>query len=244
MQPRRLNMQYFCRSRWLRWGLAVWPWFATGCAEGPFSGAMASMSPWVRKKWEEDEKFGPTYYRRIADLKALRTAAPRLEPARQEQLAAEMAQLVQTDPNAMIRSEAVAVLGTLKGPAAIAALNAAVTDADRDVRIAACRAWGRVHSTDAVSVLSQVAEADADLDVRLVAIGELGTFQDPTVVQALGKALDDSDPAVQFRAVQSLKSSTQRDLGDSVPAWREFVQGKEPASDQTPSMVQRLYEWF
>jgi HEAT repeat protein len=155
-----------------------------------------------------------------------------------------MAELVQSDPNAMLRSEAVAVLGELGGPTAITALKAAISDNDQEVRIAACRAWSRMHTEEAMDLLAQVVERDADVDVRMCAIAELGTFKDASAVQALGKALDDNDPAVQQRAVAALQQATGRNFGDSVPAWRDFVEGREPPSSATPSIVQRFLPWY
>ena len=95
-----------------------------------------------------------------------------------------------------------------------------------------------------MAILGRVVEQDSDIDVRLSALNDLATFKDSAAVQTLGKALDDYDPAIQFRAVQALKTSTGLDYGDSVPAWRDYVQGRQPTPPESPSLVQRLYEWF
>jgi hypothetical protein len=39
----------------------------------------------------------------------------------------------------------------------------------------------------------------------------------------LARALEDADPAVQYRAVASLKKVSGRDLGNDVNAWREWA---------------------
>src|SRR6185503_2643700 len=112
-------MQQTFRASWWWLSLAILPWF-TGCADGMYV-AMASVNPWVRQKWAEDEKYGPTYHRRMAELRGLRSTASRLEPQRKESLAVDMSELIQSDPNPMLRSEAIAVLGELGGSTATAA---------------------------------------------------------------------------------------------------------------------------
>ena len=47
---------------------------------------------------------------------------------------------------------------------------------------------------------------------------------------ALGEALADADPAMQYRAVLSLKQATGKDLGNSVDRWQQYVKGEQPAS--------------
>lgn len=64
---------------------------------------------------------------------------------------------------------------------------------------------------------------DAELDVRLSAIRTLGSLRDKAAIPTLAKALEDPDPAVQYRAVASLKQVSGRDLGDDVNAWREWA---------------------
>jgi HEAT repeat protein len=215
----------------------------TGCADGPF-GDLAALNPWIRQKWQEDERFGPTFHRRLADLRALKSSAPGLEPDQKEKIAADMGTIIQNDGNPVLRAEAVGVLGELAIPAILPALHVAVNDSDKDVRVAACHAWGRAGAGDALFTLRDVIQRDSDVDVRLAAVSELGKFKDAAAVDALGAALDDLDPAIQHAAVQSLKSSTGLNYGDSVPAWRDYVQGRQPSTPLTPSLVERLTNWW
>jgi hypothetical protein len=215
---------------------------SVGCAEGPFGG-FAAVNPWMHKKWAEDEKFGPTFHRRLADLRGLRSGAARLEPAKKEEIAADMIRLLATEPNPVLRGEMVTVLGELGIPSVLPGLQTALNDTDRDVRIAACRAWGKA-GNEAIPVLSELLERETEVDVRLAVIQELGRFPHEAAVTALGRALDDNDPAVQHLAVQSLKQSTGKELGDSVPAWRDYVQGREPQAPTSPSIVERITNWF
>jgi HEAT repeat protein len=120
----------------------------------------------------------------------------------------------------------------------------ATRDEYKQVRIAACQAWGELGGTEAMETLAEVVRREEDVDVRIAATKELGRFRDPMVVSALGLVLNDSDPALQYSAVESLKSSTGRDFGDSVPAWRDFVAGRSPDPSEAPSVVERLRNLF
>jgi HEAT repeat protein len=51
----------------------------------------------------------------------------------------------------------------------------------------------------------------------------LGELKDKDAIPVLGKALEDPDPAVQYRAVASLKKVSGRDLGNDVNVWREWA---------------------
>ena len=48
----------------------------------------------------------------------------------------------------------------------------------------------------------------------------------------LGEALADADPAMQYRAVLSLKKVTGKDLGNDVDRWQQYVKGRScPRAD-------------
>lgn len=221
--------------------VSVWMLFP-GCAEGPFGG-LAPINPWMQKNFAADERYGPTFHRRLSDLRALRSAAGKLDAAKKAELAADLTRQLAAESNPVLRAEMVSVLGEIADASAAPGLTAALADPDKDVRINACRAWAKAGPA-AIPLYTDLLAKEADVDVRLAAIRELGQFQDPAAVQALGQALEDNDPAVQHLAVQSLKTSTGRDLGDSVPAWRDFVQGREPQTPSGPSLVERITNLF
>jgi HEAT repeat protein len=214
-----------------------------GCAEGPFA-EFGSWNPWIRQEWVEDEQFGPTYHKRIAEIKALRRQASELSPAQQQQFTVQLTDLVRNDPHPVIRAEAVRTLAEFSNSHVLPGLQAAALDPEPSVRIAACHAWSRRGGPQALEALSEVVRQDADLDVKIAATVELGKFQDQLAVQALGVALNDQDPALQYQAVQSLKSASGRDLGDSIPAWRDYVAGRPPVREHEPSIVERLRSLF
>ena len=67
---------------------------------------------------------------------------------------------------------------------------------------------------------------------------------DPASVGALGQALEDRDPAMQYAAVQSLRDVTDRDFGNDVSRWRQFVAGKQPEPPRSISVAERFRRLF
>jgi len=215
----------------------------SGCADGPFA-ELAGWNPWLRREWREDEEYAPTFHQRLADLRAIQSNASRLSPAEQDRFVGEMLQLARNDPNPLLRAESVRTLSRFATPTVLPGLRLASRDENVYVRIAACEAWGQRGDMEALEALADIIRREEKLDVRIAATHQLGRFQDPAAISALGLALNDSDPALQYRAVQSLKSSTGRDFGDSVPAWRDYVAGRNPEPGRSPSVVERLSNFF
>lgn len=221
---------------WLAVALACT--FVAGCAESPLYGL------WYRKQWLDDEKYGDTLHTRLGELATMRKEAQRMDAQQQTELAQRLAYAVAEDPSGIYRAEAVRTLGALSVPLAAEGLQQAISDPEPAVRAAACEAWGRRGDAQSLQVLAQVVRADADKDVRMAATRELGKFQDPAAIQALAVALDDSDPALQFRAVESLRLASGEDFGNSIPAWRQYVRGEPVDREEAPSMVSQLRSLF
>ena len=218
---------------------------ASGCADGPFGG-LTAMNPYYRNQWEKDEQAGPTFHTQLAELRAIRENPTGLSPQEQRRVIPTLADIVQNSTNTVLRAEATLALAEFPAPETIPTLQLAMSDESTDVRIAACRAWGRRGGPEALDVLSQAVSSDSDLDVRLAATAQLAKFKDQQSLQALAVALNDKDPALQHRAVQSLKSVSGQDYGDNVPAWRDFVEGRSPALPEPPTIAERLrsMSWF
>jgi hypothetical protein len=81
---------------------------------------------------------------------------------------------------------------------------------------------------------------DADIDVRLAAARALGKLKNPASVSALGLALDDDNPAMQFRAMQSLKAVTGKQF-ETVKEWREYLHGEKTESPSVWARLRRLF---
>jgi HEAT repeat protein len=218
-----------------------------GCAKGPMW-RLGGLSPWVQQQWAEEEKtYGATLHTKLSELDGLVARAGSMQPEERENWAGQLARLAISDPSPLLRTRVVAALPSFPSPASDAALRTALTDKDLDVRVAACEAWGRRGGSDAVQLLSERVSGDADTDVRLAAIRALGQLDDQQTasgaVRALGVALEDKNPAIQFRAIESLRGLSGRDYGTDLVAWRQFVQGGQPA-EPAPTIADRLRNWF
>jgi hypothetical protein len=216
----------------------------TGCADGMLP-EMRFLNPWVREEWAADEKEMPTYHRKVAELTNLRSQASRLQPAEREQLAADLAARLKDEQSPVMRAEFVRTLGELSTTTAQAATLAAMADESPHVRMAACKALGRQPTSEGFQAVSQALASDADLDVRIAAAKELGKFRDEGAPQALRPAIDDTDPALQLAAMDSLKSLTGRhEYGNSVGTWREYLDGGQPTPPPGPSIAQTLQQYL
>jgi hypothetical protein len=209
-----------------------------GCQGGPI------YRLWHRQQWLEDEQYGTTLHSRLEELAALRRQAEGMDAAEQARIVRDLNRAVAEDPSALYRGQVVRTLGALSTPLAAQGLQLAIRDGDPSVRILACRAWAQRGGEEAIQSLSQVVRQDTDLDVRLAATRELASFKQPSVIPALGLALEDPDPALQYRAVQSLKSVTGKDFGNSIAAWRQFVRDGSMQPAEEPSLAERLRNLF
>ncbi|MFV2067543.1 MAG: HEAT repeat domain-containing protein, partial [Pirellulales bacterium] len=144
----------------------------------------------------------------------------------------------ETDP--LVRERIIHTLAELNTPAAAALLRAGLNDADPDVRIACCKGVGGHRDTESLTALTEVLRHDEDIDVRLAATRTLGAFRDPAAVSAMAIALEDRDPALQYRAVQSLRQMTGLDYGNDVTRWLEIAQRGELPPHPPVSVVERL----
>lgn len=180
-------------------------------------------------------------HQRIEKLRALAKKAETMTPEDHARYATQLAQEIGHEQDALVRAQIVRTLGKMNAPAADEALSAAMADPDHEVRLACCTVWGDRGGAESAKLLGEMLRNDADQDVRLAATRALGQIQDPTAIAALGDALDDRDPALQWRAVQSLRSSSGRDLGDNVDTWRLYVRGEY---SDPPTLAERLRKLF
>ncbi len=209
-----------------------------GCAKGPLW-RTGYIAPWALKKWSEEERIAPTLFSRREDLRASVAAVKGGRPTDRDHIAQKLAQMVDTEPVLLLRIEAVKLLGELDSPVAESSLLKASKDSNADVRLAAVHACGAKANPAALHVLQEVVGADTDIDVRLAATRELRNFRGPGAVQALALAIEDSDPALQVRAVDSLAVVTGQKFGGDIQAWRQFVKSELPTPSTEPSSTVR-----
>ncbi len=214
-----------------------------GCADGPVP-YLASLNPKIREQWRADEAYKPTLHRQLAEIAALKESVSTMSADQQLHWSGELKYIIENHKNPLLRAAAVDSLAEIPTVEANDGLRIALKDSDTAVRLAACRSWGRRRDKEAVERLSETLGSDTDLDVRIAAARELGRFADPMAYQALGLALQDRDPALQFRAVESLRQASGRDYGNNLDAWQAFAQGKDPGPEYTPSLAERVRTLF
>lgn len=171
----------------------------------------------------EKEKYGLNADQRIKELrlnaKEARGAGSDAQAEFSRELVSEM--LAEHDPR--VRAEILHLCAEFDTPSSRAICIGGLDDPDAFVRIAACDAWLEIGGDEAVQHLANRFRSDDDVDVRLHAIRDLGALGNEAAIPVLAEALEAPDPAVQFRAVASLKEISGRDLGNDVNAWREWA---------------------
>jgi hypothetical protein len=161
-------------------------------------------------------------------------------PDAQEALARKFAALYPREGDPLIRAELVRAVSPLRCPTAGTLLREATKDNDADVRIDACKGLEGQVGPETTAALAEVLASDTDPDVRLTAARALGQTRDPAAVSALGSALEDQDPAMQYRAVSSLRKVAPQDLGDDVDRWRQYVKGQPPSPPKPVSLAEQI----
>jgi HEAT repeat protein len=172
----------------------------------------------------------------MAVLEQIREHAAWAKPQELLPISNQLAAVFHQETDPILRAEIVRVLGVYPTTASLAVLHTAVGDSDVEVRIAACLGWGRRKGPEAAAAMSQMLLSDVDGDVRLAAAEALGAIGDRSAVAALGSVLEDKDPAMQYRAVESLKKITGQDLGNDVNRWREYVQNESTGPSKPVSV--------
>jgi HEAT repeat protein len=207
--------------------LVVW-----GCAQGGLD-RQAFLLPWQKRP---DKVPGvKTPQDRIEELKAIETVSAAEAPALAEQLAKE----IQNEQDPQVRVQIIRVLANVPDVRAAAVLHAGLQDPEEMVRIACCEAWGVRGGSEAVEELATVLQAESNVDVRMAAARALGITKNSSAVQPLAEVLADNDPAMQRRAIESLKSVSGKDYGYDVQAWRQYAAG-EPVQRKELSLAERI----
>jgi HEAT repeat protein len=211
---------------------------AAGCADMDF---LPSWMPFQGKISDDLPGVTPPA-QRIAELQKLSNEAGEKTAEQKQQISQKLVETIRTEKDPLIRTEIIRVLGKYPGAEADAVLKAALNDADVHVRLAACESLGKRTDDQTVQLISEVLRSDVEADVRMAAAKALGECKNQKAVASLGEALNDGDPAMQYRAMLSLKQVTGKDLGNSVDRWQQYVKGETPAPP--PSLAERVRQWF
>jgi HEAT repeat protein len=221
---------------WLR-GIALAPLLVCGCISDPTWG-------WASKKHDSDSRSSVrTRADRLEAMRQLAKTLPSASVERQQEVSVDLGTAIRTEGDPLLRAQMLRTLAQCQTETAGIVIRAGLGDRDAGVRIAACEATAARGGADSVTSLGELLASDTDLDVRLAAARALGEIEDPSVVPALAVALEDPNPALQYRAVKSLEKSTGQDFGNDVEAWRTFAQGGTP-DIKTPTLAERLRRVF
>jgi len=197
--------------------------FLPGCAKR-FGGAW----PFGEDETAALKKYGPAPVQRIEEMQARAKKMTKASAQEQEAFCAEMAKQLPHESDCNVRLAIVGIMGTMNTPSAKAVLYAGMKDPEADVRIACCDAWAKHSDGPATRILAETLSGDTDMDVRQAAAKALASSHDKEAVAALGTALADPNPAMQYVAVASLKNVTGKDLGNDVNAWRQLAKQPDP----------------
>jgi HEAT repeat protein len=198
---------------------------------------------WMRNMvfWEEresDPRFkGPTPAEQIELLRKQINQTSAMSAGEQDALAKDLSEKFKNEADPLLRREYVRVSAGCGSPAAGETLTAALADSEPDIREVACDAWARHGGPQAIPKLAETMKHDSDRNVRLAAVRALAKIGGSDAITAVAPALEDPDPALQYRAVQSLREMTGKDFGDNAVAWREYIRGGSPPEIST---VERL----
>lgn len=194
-----------------------------GCAKGMLW-KTGHLSPWARKQLAEEEQIADTLFAKRRRMDEEVAAAKNGPLESQQKVADELGQVIAKDSVLLIRLHAVKLLGELNCLAAVDVLETASRDYNSEIRIAAIETWKKKSPDVAIAQLQQMVGSDTDIDVRLAATRALGQFSGNQAIRALSLALNDSDPALQLRAADSLRATTGQPFGRDIVAWQEYVQ--------------------
>ena len=197
--------------------------------------------------WEwyyEKDKIGPQVsspYQRVEKLRELAVSGSKLPDAEQQRLTNILLEDIQREEDPAMRVELLHTLTSLNNATSVAILRAALSDPNPLVRCAACEGWRKRGGAEAAPVLIRMMKEDNEFDVKMTAARELGILGDPAAVPELGVLLDDPNPAMQNRGVESLRAITGKEFGDDVTKWKSFVQGGSPAEISVVSKFIRRF---
>lgn len=184
---------------------------ASGCTSWPFV--------------QKDRTSFITPPMRVSSIREIGARAGKADADEQDRMTQQLATQIQTEPDPLVRQAIQESISEYPTALARQVLIAGLQDEDIDVRITCCQRLGGRSDDTVVGSLRAVLEREEELDVKLAAIDALGRIQTSESLAAIGVALNDRDPAMQYAAIEALKSVSDQDLGNDVVAWREFVNG-------------------
>ncbi len=206
---------------------------ATAESAGGLLGKMAG------KKSAEEALDIKTPEDRANELRELAARAHEKSPEEQTRITAELAAEIRDEEDPVMRRHLLRTLAQFRTPMSMSIMQAGLQDGDMEVRRAACLSLGNHGGPEAAQALSHVVGADTSVDVRIAAVRALGETRDKSAVAPLADLLTDPDPAIQYRAQESLRKVSGRDYGGNVQAWREYAKTGESSAAEV-SFAERM----
>ena len=214
--------------------LSVFMLNLTGCAN-----ALTDALPyWPFGDNERTSYLTPA--KRMDQMRAMAAQAGRQSASEHETIASSLAAQIKKEEDPLIREEIVRTLSAFPTATSRAVQVAALKDFDAGVRITAIKELTKSKDAEVPSLLAGLVQSDADIDVRLAATEALGSFPNANVLPTLAVALDDTDPALQHRAILSLKATSGQDYGNDISAWRQYARGETPTTRPSSSIAERI----
>jgi HEAT repeat protein len=208
------------------------------------SGCAGRYPSWMPFGHKPERMAGvPSPFERIEHFKQLREKAPTTGADMKAQVVQDLVKELQKEEDPILRAEILRTVAVYGGPVADSVLRAALNDPETDVRTIVCDLLGKRGDAESTKLLCGVLSGDIDKDVRMAAARALSTSRDPEAIAALGRALEDTDPAMQHRAMASLREVTGKDLGNDVDRWRTYVKNGSPTPG-SPSVAERIRRWI
>ncbi|MFH0887834.1 MAG: HEAT repeat domain-containing protein [Planctomycetota bacterium] len=136
-------------------------------------------------------------------------------------------ELLQKDPDAMVRAQCAQYLGKYQHKEAVPALIKATEDKDVFLRQEAVWALGEMKDTTAVPKLLDLLEHDSNAEIRRRSAQALEKIGDPKTVDELIQQLDDINQSVAYASLQALKTITKQDFGRDIKQWEKWKETKK-----------------
>ena len=190
---------------------------------------------WLGFKVSDIVEGVPAPKERMQQIRQLGDAANAVDAQRAEKYIAALTSIIKSDPDANCRAVAAEAVGKFRSESAAYALNLALTDKVRFVRIAACHAWkSSPNPKFGADALNRLLMSENDKDVSLAAVQALQVCGNPSSNESLNRMLETADPALQVAAMNSLGAIHHSSCRD-VSQWRQFCKGEI----QTPGEPQK-----
>ena len=224
--------------------LLLVPAASLGCHDGPMY-ALKRVNPYFQRQWAADEKLGVTDHQRMQNLRLLTASIHRMPAAEQASWTAHLQSVLEQDPSAEMRFQAVRTLQHVPGDAALQLIAGSLEDESVKVRMAACDVLGSRSEPQAAHLLAETVNSSVDADVRLAAVAALRGHRGAIVNDALKMTLESNDPALRHAAIESLRTITGQDLGNETEPWLAYLAGNPVTTTaQQAPLGQRLRELF